>query len=716
MFMVVVLPLLLYPVLGFAVLQIAMSFRERPSVVGIVRGPAGSSDFPERNPPGTGRSVGPIIAWLSLLPDPALGLATRTSGAAAFATAAVHFLDFPLLVQDGKLPAADSSRLAIVFLDANERAGGPDKKVDLIISATPDFYGLLTRAEWKPEGEAPSVRITAVREDERLRQTLTRLSPVLERWKAELRKVQLARRGIPAEGNGPFTVELPGGAASNRIENLGVLLIRVFPFMLVMWSLAGALYPAVDVCAGEKERGTMETLLISPASREEIVFGKFLTIWLFSAATALMNLVSMGLTTVQFSAQFMQSMLSVGALLWCVVLALPLSAFFSAVSLAIGAYARSSKEGQYYLLPLFIATMPLIFLTLAPGVELNPLYSLIPVTGVALLMQRLMIASTPGQVPWLYFLPVLLPVALYSWIALRWAVFQFRREEVLFREAERLDFRLWLRRLFRDKEPLPNAGQAFFCFGLIVAMRWLSPGPGRVPEAIHAGVSLLAFVAAPALFMTLLLNTRPRDTLRLHWPKLRDVSVAVILALLLLPPLAGLAHLIFSQYPDLTQLLEDRQPLLRELERIGGPRHFDAARMLTDLLVFGLLAPVCEALAFRGFMLTGLLHVMRPRSAVFLSSFLYALYHMNVFQFLPMFLLGVVLGLLTLRSKSLVPAIIFHALHNSIIAVSVYAVQAELPGWLRALWLAMVAVCLLLVTVTLWQLYRRPYRWASEKE
>ena len=64
-----------------------------------------------------------------------------------------------------------------------------------------------------------------------------------------------------------------------------------------MWSLAGALYPAVDLCAGEKERGTMETLLISPASREEIVWGKFLTIWLFSATTALLNLLSMAITT-----------------------------------------------------------------------------------------------------------------------------------------------------------------------------------------------------------------------------------------------------------------------------------------------------------------------------------------------------------------------------------------------------------------------------------
>src|SRR5206468_609084 len=143
-----------------------------------------------------------------------------------------------------------------------------------------------------------------------------------------------------------------------------------------------------------------------PAGREEIVLGKFLTIWVFSAGTALLNLASMGMSTWQFSNQLPHGALSVATLAWCVLLALPLSAFFSAVSLAIGAYARSSKEGQYYLMPLFLVTTPLIALTFAPGVELNPFYSLVPVTGVALLMQRLMTAPL-DKVPWLYFVPVL---------------------------------------------------------------------------------------------------------------------------------------------------------------------------------------------------------------------------------------------------------------------------------------------------------------------
>ena len=119
-----------------------------------------------------------------------------------------------------------------------------------------------------------------------------------------LKEVRLLRQGLPADYDEVIEVRDAARAkpASKRAsDDLLDMLMRIFPFILVMWSLAGALYPAVDLCAGEKERGTMETLLISPASREEIVCGKFLTIWVFSAATALLNLLSMGVTTWHFS-------------------------------------------------------------------------------------------------------------------------------------------------------------------------------------------------------------------------------------------------------------------------------------------------------------------------------------------------------------------------------------------------------------------------------
>ena len=162
------------------------------------------------------------------------------------------------------------------------------------------------------------------------------------------------------------------------------------------------------------------------------------------------------------------------------------------------------------------------------------------------------------------------------------------------------------------------------------------------------------------------------------------VGVAALLSILLLPPLAALALFVFNGYPGLRALLEDRQPLLAELMRLN-PGDAGQPSLAAYLLVFGLLPAICEEIAFRGFMLSGLQRRFRPRNAVILGSFFFALFHMNVFQFLPAFFLGVVLGLLTIRSKSLLPAMIFHLLHNGMLVICLKKdvagkLESRLPG------------------------------------
>ncbi len=439
-----------------------------------------------------------------------------------------------------------------------DRSALDNRQVDLLLVVPANFQDILRK-----DGR-PLLYVLTREGDERSRLVDNRVSAILRQWKLHLKDVRLLRQGLPADYDEPIEVRdaarsRPAGKRAS--DDLLEMLVRIFPFILVMWSLAGALYPAVDLCAGEKERGTMETLLISPASREEIVWGKFLTIWVFSAATALLNLLSMGITTWQFSRLLVaDASFRPAALFWAVALLLPLSAFFSAICLAVGAYARSSKEGQYYLMPLFLLTMPLIFLTLAPGVELNHFYSMVPVTGVALLLQKLMAVKPPDNDLWGYFVPVLAPMVVYSWLALRWAIEQFQREEVLFREAERLDMKLWLRRLFREKEALPSAGQALFCFALIFGLHWLTLGVGGKTSLVSfSAIRYLAFVATPPLFMVLLLTTRPLQGLALRRPPWWAWPVAVVLAVLLLPPFVALTLFVLEQFPQIKQTLLSSQ-------------------------------------------------------------------------------------------------------------------------------------------------------------
>jgi len=392
-----------------------------------------------------------------------------------------------------------------------------------------------------------------------------------------------------------------------------------------------------------------------------------------------------------------------------VVLSVPQSAFFSALALAIGAYARSSKEGQYYLMPLFVVTMPLAFLTMSPGIELNPLYSLIPVTGVALLMQKLATAQALGDIPWAYFVPVLAPIGLYSWLALQWAIEQFNREAVLFREAERLDLVLWLKSLFRDKEPLPTSGEAFFAVGLLIGLRWLSLGMGtQWTLAMRTVIGELAFVATPPLFMALLLNTAPGAGLYLRWPKVRETALAALLAILMLPPMIGMTQVIVWRFPN---FLEGAHPMIEVMRGIHEGRDLDSGQFLTYLLSFALVPALCEEVAFRGFVLCGLHQGFRPRNAVFLSSFFFALFHLNVFLFVPTFLFGVVLGLLTVRSKSLLPAILFHFLHNTVLIglMPLTHLTSISASWAQDAWAWVIGVCGVLALALVWWLYRKPY-------
>jgi sodium transport system permease protein len=698
-FMIAVLPVLLYPVAGFGLKQLAAGYLKQSHAVGVV----GVENLVPWRPAPPPPTVGPVVAWLACTPAPPGGVGLP--GPLAAAVALAHRqprLDYPPLVvkDDGGLafagrytapgllgptlrlregpPAPPASADRAAFLRAIDRKMLDERKVDLLLVAPPDFQQRLSC------GKAVLYLLTREKDDASALVRL-RVQTVVARWKRDLKDARLARAGLPPDFDDMVRVEdprRPANAGGGGVGELFPLVGRVFPFILVLWALAGALYPAVDLCAGEKERGTMETLLISPVSREEIVWGKFLTIWVFSAGTALLNLLSMVLTALPLGKGVGEGAVRPLALLWAVLLLLPLSAFFSAVCLSVGAYARSSKEGQYYLMPLFMLTMPLIFLTLAPGVELNPFYSMVPVTGVALLLQRLTL--DPGWGVYFYFIPVLAPMVVYSWLALRWAIEQFQREEVLFREAERLDLGLYLRKLLRDKEALPSGGEAIFCFALVLGLRWLSFGLGQhLPLLVRTGVAQLAFVAAPPLFMAVVLTTRPRLGLALRLPPWWAWPAAPALGACAVPPLALLTLTILRQFPALRALLELNHPLTRELQAI----HTGAAEGSAGqyFLVLALLPALCEEVAFRGFILTGLLRGFRPWTAVFLSAFLFSLYQMNVFQFVPYFVLGVVLAVLAWRTGSVLPAMLFHLAYNALV-IAPAVLPAQFAGLPEAVW------------------------------
>lgn len=529
----------------------------------------------------------------------------------------------------------------------------------------------------------PRPTIVKNRADDKSVVAYTRVREVLDAWEDEILRQRLSAAELPEELTKPVGSAPLDLAAEEQIS--ANVWSKMFPALLVIMAVTGAFYPAVDVAAGEKERGTMETLLICPATRTEIVLGKFFTVMCFSMSTALLNLLSIGATghyLLSVAGGMGRGALAnagvitlptAPALAWLLILLVPLSAFYSAMCLALATFARSSKEGQYYLTPLLMVSIGLTVFCLSPAVEIYPVhqaswfYSVMPVVNIALLLKALLL--NPGNTGALIFaVPVLVTSIGYSLLALWWAIEQFSSEGVLFRDGERFEVALWLRHLLREKEPTPNFTEGGFCFVVImlaqfVSMRALGQSVASVtPDQL--GVQMmklmltqqLAIIACPALFMALLLTTSMRLSLRLWLPNWKFVAIAALLPFALHPlslELVASLHWFFPQLPD---------GVVRQLKAMG-----DAEQPLAMILVAFAVAPgICEELAFRGFILTGFNRSGRNGVAIGLSALTFGVMHMIPQQVFNATLLGVVLGLIALRSNSLLPGVIFHFLFNSL--------------------------------------------------
>jgi sodium transport system permease protein len=529
----------------------------------------------------------------------------------------------------------------------------------------------------------PRPTIVKNRADDKSVVAYARVREVLNAWEDEVLRQRLSAAELPEELTKPVGSAPLDLAAEEQVS--ANVWSKMFPALLVIMAVTGAFYPAVDVAAGEKERGTMETLLICPATRTEIVIGKFFTVMGFSMSTALLNLISIG-TTGQYmlsiaggagKGAFAQAgaitLPTAPALAWLLILLIPLSAFFSAMCLALATFARSSKEGQYYLTPLLMVSIGLTVFCLSPAVEIYPVhqgswfYSIMPVANIALLLKALLL--NPGNTGALIFAgPVLVTSIGYSLLALWWAIEQFSSEGVLFRDGERFEPALWFKHLLRDKEPTPNFTEAGFCFVLIMLAQFTSMKAfGQSIASVSADqiggqmlklmvIQQLAIIACPALFMALILTTSFRQTLRLHLPNWKFLAVAAVLPFLLHPlalELMASLHWFFPQLPEgATRLLktmgEGEQPLW------------------LIVIAFAVAPAICEELAFRGFVLTGFCRNGRTRVAIALSALTFGVMHIIPQQVFNATLLGIVLGLIALRSNSLLPGVLFHFLFNSL--------------------------------------------------
>ena len=218
-------------------------------------------------------------------------------------------------------------------------------------------------------------------------------------------------------------------------ETIGKLAGGLLPYMFILFCFMGAMYPGIDLGAGEKERGTLETLLSTPASRLQIVLGKLGVVSLAAIISALVAIGGLYFTATQIPEipeevlTTILEMLGPKMIILILTLVIPIAVFFAATILALSIYAKSFKEAQSIITPFNIIIIIPVAIGMMPGIELDAKTALIPVLNVSLASKDVLAGTIDPFHLTLVYLSLFFLASVSIFFCVKW----FNREETLFR-------------------------------------------------------------------------------------------------------------------------------------------------------------------------------------------------------------------------------------------------------------------------------------------
>ena len=577
-------------------------------------------------------------------------------------------------------PAAAGTDSAVSADAEGADAEGADE--ERAEAATPD----VTVADARYRGVPVVIAYFRANRDESRRGSALMVDRLLDARKQD-RTDELRRRGFASDPE--ESIKLSRVDVATPDQAAGFYFGRFLPLLLVFLTLTGASVAAMDSIAGEKERGSLETLLTTSVSRFEIIAAKQLTILsvaLFITLTQAGNLfVYLALGLIEFSSE-LRIDVSPGAVLVLFALFVPVAVVVSSLLLLISAYAKTYRETQLYLLPVFLGLMTLTAAGLLPAVSLRSLIAIVPVANVSVAVREIMVGH--------YDIPMLLvtcaAMLAAAFMLLRWSSRMLGMERLITaQDADEADL---------------EGGAALFPKRVLL---WFV-GMWAVIVIAPANVDALTRLEGQwpfnmfAIFLAgSLLMIRVH---RLDWRKalaIRPVRPQIWLAVLLLVPstlltgiyVVGLSS-VFLPFPE--ELLENFASQLL-------PEDFPLWQIM---LMLALTPGIVEEMAFRGLLLHGLHRRLRPIALVLVVGVIFGLFHQALFRLIPTAYLGMVLTTVALLSGSIFPCMLLHAGNNAF-AFILYRSGADIENWPPELLLLNVPV--FVFAIYLLYRYRTPY-------
>jgi len=339
----------------------------------------------------------------------------------------IHGEDSPAVVA----ALRENKELEIVPYADNWKDQITNKEIRAAVEIPPGFQASLGT------GKSETVRIDYYEGEIKSGFGADHVEKSLKDYRDDIIKKRLEAKNLPDSLVAPFDIKQQNVAPPEKVG--GASIGSMIGYMVIILSMTGAIYPAIDLTAGEKERGTMETILSSPVSRLDLVLGKFLLVFSASLTTAILSVTSMGLSFAYMGhalaaqshapGEGLTMNLGLTSVIAVFLMALPLSVLFSAVLMTIALFAKTYKEAQSYLTPMtFVVVIPAVASVL-PGVELTPKLALIPILNTSLVCKEII----TGTYHWGSIAVIFASTCVYAAAAIFIAVKTFQRESVLFR-------------------------------------------------------------------------------------------------------------------------------------------------------------------------------------------------------------------------------------------------------------------------------------------
>jgi sodium transport system permease protein len=557
----------------------------------------------------------------------------------------------------------DETRIEIVE-STNAVEGVKRGDLDYVLELPPNAEEIL-----RSNGTA-TLQLHYDRSNDNATVNLDRVTKIVDQFRNGILKDRLKARDLSEEYFNPVKLEEVNEASKQKMG--GFIIGRFLPMLMVIMVLAGSLYPAIDMTAGEKERGTLETILTSPATRTEIVIGKFLTVTLIALLTGLLNMGSM-IGTFAFgifkgASSALQINIPLNYVLIMVVCLVPLAVFFAGMMMTLASFARSFKEAQNLLTPVYLlGTMPAMISTI-PGIELEGFWLTLPVANITLLFKELMLGTfNAGHIFVVFF-----TISFLACISLFMAIRLFGREEVLFGEVS--SFGLAFKRVNITGKPLPTPPEALFFTMLALALLLYAGMPLQMKDIAYGVVltEVLIFLALPIAYAAYL-KLDLRETFRLRAPSPLYLLGAVLF-------FAGIECIAPTLVYWQIQVFPIPKDLLDSMEKLEGL--LSKQSFAQTFLLLALMPAVCEETSFRGLIFSGLLSNSRPWKAILLTAFFFGVFHLSLHRFLPVFLIGIVATYLVWKSGSIFTGMLLHMLVNGWAAILIHYPQLDFTGML----------------------------------